>query len=78
MTRTTARPTTRPRLRDHLHVGLRVINTTSLEVFRIQNLWRADQQAQLVAHGTGDRFTVTEADLLNHYAIIQPFAGGAR
>jgi hypothetical protein len=71
----TATTTTRPRLRDHLHVGLRVINTTSLEVFRIQNLWRADHQVQLVAHGTGDRFTVTEADLSSHYAMVQPFRG---
>lgn len=68
---------TRPRLRDHLHVGLRVINTTTHEVFRIQNLWRADQQVQLVAHGTGDRITVSEIDLLNHYAMVQPFRGGS-
>lgn len=73
MTATTT--VTRPRLRDHLHVGLRVINTTTHEVARIQNLWRADQQVQLVAHGTGSRFTVTETDLVNHYEMVQPFGG---
>lgn len=67
---------TRPRLRDHVHVNARVINTDSFEVYKVQNLWDSDRAAQLI-NRDGARLTVTYADLWAGYELIQPF-GGAR
>lgn len=67
---------TRPKLRDHVHVGARVINRASLEVYKVQNLWDRDRQAQLV-NRDGARLTIAYTDLLNGYELVQPF-GGAR
>lgn len=69
---------TRPRLRDHLHVGLRVIRTADHHVLRINNIWRADDQVQLVDRDTGERSTVSYSELVQGYAMVQPFTGGVR
>lgn len=72
MTATTSR--TRPKLRDHVHVGARVINTASLGVYEIKNLWDRDRAAQLV-NRDGARLTVPYADLFSGYELCQPFGG---
>lgn len=66
----------RPRLQDHLHTGMRVINTASLEVYLLQNIWAEDRQAQLVSR-TGARSTVTYTDLFHHYECVQPYRSAA-
>lgn len=66
----------RPSIQTHLHPGLRVIDTTSLEVYRLRNVWATDRQAQLVGR-EGDRHTVTYTDLFHHYQPVQPFGSAA-
>jgi hypothetical protein len=68
--------TTRPRLRDHLHIGARVFNVHQLRVYRIAALYDEDRTAQITRdHG---RYTVTYGDLYRHFRIVQPYAGSVR
>ena len=64
---------TRPRLRSHTHIGLRVIRKDDRTIWTIRNLYRTDRQALLVAHRTGERKTVTWSDLYRGYDPVQPF-----
>jgi hypothetical protein len=69
---------TRTRLRDQLHVGLRVIHTDELHIWDVAQVWRADQEVLLIAHDTGERRRVSWAELTHHYELVQPFSGGPR
>lgn len=66
---------TRPRLRSHVHVGLRVIRKDDRTIWRVTQIWRMDRQVQLVAHHTGERRTVAWSDLYKGYECIQPYGG---
>ena len=66
---------TRPRLRSHVHVGLRVMRKDDRTIWRVQNIWRMDRSVQLVHRDTGERRTVTWSDLYRGYEAIQPFGG---
>lgn len=68
---------TRPRLRDHVCVGIRVISTDEQRIWKVAQVWRADRQVLLVGRD-GERRRIAWADLSRRYAMVQPFAGGSR
>jgi hypothetical protein len=66
---------TRPRLRSHVHVGLRVIRKDDRTIWKVAQIWRMDRQVQLVHRDTGARLTVAWGDLYRGYECIQPYGG---